>query len=55
MTDTSDADQVKKSEHVHNASTETTSKRKTVLEGHGYFLGNAIGSGTYATVKVSRA
>lgn len=43
----------KKSVHSHSQSTEVVAKKKTVLEGHGYFLGNPIGSGTYATVKVN--
>lgn len=29
-------------------------KKPTVLESHGYYLGNTIGSGSYATVRVSR-
>lgn len=28
-------------------------KKPTVLESHGYYLGNTIGSGSYATVRVS--
>lgn len=27
-------------------------KKPTVLESHGYYLGNTIGSGSYATVRV---
>lgn len=54
MTDTSDSKQEEnKSDHAHSISTDTTVKKKTVLEGHGYYLGNPIGSGTYATVKVN--
>lgn len=54
MTDTSDTkEDEKQSDHAHGVSTETATKKKTVLEGHGYFLGNPIGSGTYATVKVN--
>lgn len=40
-------------DHAHSQATEVASRKKTVLEGHGYYLGNPIGSGTYATVKVN--
>lgn len=31
----------------------TGEKKPTVLESHGYYLGKAIGSGSYATVRVN--
>lgn len=42
------------SHHSHAVRTETTGEKKpTVLESHGYYLGKTIGSGSYATVRVS--
>lgn len=42
--------------HSHGVGVSTESqkdKKPTVLESHGYYLGNTIGSGSYATVRVS--
>lgn len=42
------------SQHLHSVGTsDSNSRKKTVLEGHGYVMGNTIGTGTYATVKVT--
>lgn len=42
--------------HQHGIGTETPKEKKpTVLETHGYYLGKTIGSGSYATVRVSGA
>lgn len=42
--------------HTHGVGVGTEvpkEKKPTVLESHGYYLGNTIGSGSYATVRVS--
>lgn len=40
--------------HAHGIGSETPKDKKpTVLETHGYYLGKTIGSGSYATVRVS--
>lgn len=40
--------------HAHGIGIETQKDKKpTVLETHGYYLGKTIGSGSYATVRVS--
>lgn len=42
--------------HTHGVGVGTEAakeKKPTVLESHGYYLGNTIGSGSYATVRVS--
>lgn len=38
---------------VHSGVETKTERKLTVLETHGYVLGRTIGSGSYATVKVS--
>lgn len=40
--------------HTHGIGIDTQKDKKpTVLETHGYYLGKTIGSGSYATVRVS--
>lgn len=38
---------------VHSGVEAKAERKLTVLESHGYVLGRSIGSGSYATVKVS--